>query len=83
MEIDEMAERLRFVLRDMKRQAASISGADAPTPSETFVLALLDENGSMTPSALSAAQNVRPQTMGQALDALAARSWIARIAGRF
>jgi DNA-binding MarR family transcriptional regulator len=78
MEIDEMAERLRLVFRAMKRQAASISGPDAPTHSETFVLALLDENGPMTPSALAAVQNVRPQTMGQALDALVVRNWIVR-----
>ena len=78
MEIDEMAERLRLVFRAMKRQAASVSGPDAPTHAETFVLALLDEHGPMTPSALSAAQNVRPQTVGQALEGLVARGWIAR-----
>ena len=78
MEIDEMAERLRLVFRAMKRQAASVSGPDAPTHPETFVLALLDENGPMTPSALAAAQHVRPQTMGQALNGLVTRKWIAR-----
>jgi DNA-binding MarR family transcriptional regulator len=78
MEIDEMAERLRLVFRAMKRQITSVSGPDSPTYTETFVLALLDENGPMTSSALSAAQNVRPQTMGQALDGLGARGWIAR-----
>jgi len=78
MQIDEMAERLRLVFRAMKRQAMSVSGPDAPSHTETFILALLDEKGPMTPSALSVAQNVRPQTVGQALDAMSARGWVAR-----
>ena len=78
MQIDEMAERLRLVFRAMKRQAVSIAGPDAPSHPETFILALLDERGPMTPSALSAAQNVRPQSVGQALDAMSARDWVAR-----
>jgi DNA-binding MarR family transcriptional regulator len=78
MEIDEMAERLRLVFRSMKRQAASVSGSDAPSHTETFILALLDEKGPMTPSALSVAQNVRPQTTGQALDAMCTRGWVGR-----
>ncbi len=78
MEIDEMAERLRLVFRAMKRQAVSVTGPDGPTHAETFILALLDERGAMTPSALSVAQNVRPQSVGQALDAMSARDWVAR-----
>ena len=78
MQIDEMAERLRLVFRAMKRQAVSVGGADGPTHAETFVLALLDEQGAMTPSALSLAQNVRPQSVGQALDVMSARGWVAR-----
>jgi DNA-binding MarR family transcriptional regulator len=78
MEIDEMAERLRLVFRAMKRQALSVSGPDRPTHPETYLLALLQEKGAMTPSALSVAQNVRPQTVGQTLDAMQARGWVAR-----
>jgi len=78
MEIDEMAERLRLVFRAMKRQAMSVGAPDGPSRTETFILALLDEKGAMTPSALSVAQNVRPQTVGQALDAMSARGWVAR-----
>lgn len=73
-----MAERLRLVFRAMKRQAVSVAGPDAPSHPETFILALLDEQGAMTPSALSLAQNVRPQSVGQALDGMNARGWVAR-----
>jgi DNA-binding MarR family transcriptional regulator len=76
--VPELAERVRLVLRILKRRAQSASGPDAPTPTETSVLGWLDEKGAMTPSALSAAQNVRPQTMGQALDLLAGRDWVRR-----
>jgi DNA-binding MarR family transcriptional regulator len=76
--IPELAERLRVVIRTLKRRAQAVIGVDAPTPTETSVLGWLHERGPMTPSALSVAQNVRPQTMGQALDLLTGKAWIAR-----
>jgi DNA-binding MarR family transcriptional regulator len=76
--VDELAERLRIAVRLMVRRARSLASPDAPTPSETHVLGLLDEQGEMAPSALSAAQQVRPQTMGQALDAMEDHGWVER-----
>ncbi len=76
--IPELAERLRVVVRTLKRRGQALGGVDAPTPTETSVLSWLHDQGPMTPSALSAAQHVRPQTMGQALDLLAGKGWIAR-----
>ena len=76
--VEQLAGRTRGVIRLMKRRAQAVSGIDAPTQTETLVLGFLDERGAMTASALSAAQHVRPQTMGETLDALAKRDWIAR-----
>jgi DNA-binding MarR family transcriptional regulator len=76
--IDALAGRIRVVIRLMKRRAQAVSGIDAPTQTETLVLGWLDERGAMTLSALSAAQHVRPQTMGPVLDALEKRAWIRR-----
>jgi DNA-binding MarR family transcriptional regulator len=75
---DQIAERLRVVFRLMKRRVMAVSGDDGPTQGETSVMAWLDEKGTMTPSVLSAAHHVRPQTMGQTLDLLAGRGWITR-----
>jgi DNA-binding MarR family transcriptional regulator len=75
----ELAERTRRVFRLLKRRAQAVSGgAGAPNQTETLALGWLDEKGEMTPSALAAAQRVRPQTMGPVLDALEARSWVKR-----
>jgi DNA-binding MarR family transcriptional regulator len=76
--VDELAERLRVVVRLMSHRARSLADLDAPTPIETLVLGLLDEQGEMTPSALSAAQHVRPQTMGQTLDTMEDHGWVER-----
>jgi DNA-binding MarR family transcriptional regulator len=77
-EIDLLAERLRLAVRHLTRRARAMNGPDGPSPTEVSVLSCLDEGGALTPSALSAAHQVRPQTMGQTLDGLAARGWIRR-----
>ena len=77
-DIDTTASRLRTVFRHFLRRADLIAGVGAPTRCEQGVLAWLDEKGPMTPSALSAEQKVRPQTMGQTLDSLDRRRWIKR-----
>jgi DNA-binding MarR family transcriptional regulator len=77
-EITNLASRLRATIRVLKRQADAVSGPDAPSRSELSVMAWLDEKGEMTPSALSATDRVRPQTMGQTLDSLDRRRWIKR-----
>jgi DNA-binding MarR family transcriptional regulator len=75
-EIADTATRLRTVFRLLLRRAEALSGADSPTRSEQGVLSRLDEQGEMTPSALSSAQQVRPQSMAQTLDSLERRRWV-------
>ncbi len=77
-DIDEAAVQLRTAIRLLKRRAYAITGPDGPTRSEQGVLACLEEKGEMAPSTLSALEKVRPQTMGQTLEALDRRSWIKR-----
>ena len=73
-----IAERLRGVLRHILRRSDAIRDFDAPTRGETAVLGWLADQGPMSPSALSAAQQVRPQTMGQTLETMVRRGWIRR-----
>ncbi len=72
------AERLRTVVRLLKRRADELKDKNSPSPSEQSVLVWLDDRGAMTPRALSDAQQVRPQTMQQTLDSLEGRHWIKR-----
>jgi DNA-binding MarR family transcriptional regulator len=77
-DIDTAALKLRTVLRLLIRRAYGASGPDGPTRSEQGVMAWLDQDGPLSPSALAAAEKVRPQTIGQTLDSLEARGWIKR-----
>jgi DNA-binding MarR family transcriptional regulator len=77
-EIETAAQKLRTVIRLLIRRAYTEAGEEGPTRSEQGVLAWLDEKGDMTPSALAAIEKVRPQTMGQTLDALSRHEWIER-----
>jgi len=56
------------------------SGLDPAASFEQAVLAWLDDRGPLTPSALAALEQVRPQSMGQTLDAVARRGWVTRSA---
>ena len=77
-DIQETAARLRTVVRLIKRRAEQLKDKNSPSPSEQSVLVWLDDQGPMTPRALSAAQQVRPQTMQQTLDSLERRRWVRR-----
>ena len=77
-DIQETAARLRTVVRLIKRRAEQLKDKNSPSPSEQSVLVWLDDQGPMTPRALSDAQQVRPQTMQQSLDSLEHRRWIKR-----
>jgi len=82
-EVDEIAAaatRLRLVIRLLNRRAQAETGDEGPTRSQQAVLVWLDERGVLTPSTLAAVERVRPQSMGQTLDALAERGWAARSA---
>ncbi len=77
-DVEDAAARLRGVFRSLKRRAEMLKEKDAPSQSEQMVMVWLDDKGAMTPRALADAQNVRPQTVQQTLDALERRKFITR-----
>jgi DNA-binding MarR family transcriptional regulator len=77
-DLDLAAERLRKVLRLLHRRAQGPSSAEEPTRSEQAVLAWLEEQGPMSIGALAVAEHVRPQSIGQTVDALEQRGWAKR-----
>jgi DNA-binding MarR family transcriptional regulator len=77
-EVEDAAVRLRTVVRLLKMRAEKLKEPGAPSQSEHVVMVWLDEKGAMTPRALADAQNVRPQTMQQTLDALERRRFTTR-----
>ena len=76
--IKDEATRLRAIFRLIGRRADALNGRNATPRSELSVLAWLNDDGPMTPSALARVHRVRPQSMGQTLDALERRRWIKR-----
>jgi DNA-binding MarR family transcriptional regulator len=79
-EIDKAVEKLRLVVRLLNRRAQADTGEGSPTRSEQAVLAWLEEKGPLTPGVLAGLEHVRPQSMGQTLDALAGNGLVARLA---
>ncbi len=77
-DVEDAAARLRALVRQIKLRAQSLKEKDAPPQSEQAVMVWLDARGAMTPRALADAQNVRPQTVQQTLDALERRKFISR-----
>jgi DNA-binding MarR family transcriptional regulator len=77
-EIAEAAARLRMVVRVLNRRAQGGTAQGTPTRSQQAVLAWLAERGAMTPSALAAAEGIRPQSLGELVDALTRRRWVSR-----
>ncbi len=77
-DIEDAAQRLRTVVRLIKRRAELLKDKNSPSQSEQAVMVWLDEKGEMSPRALADAANVRPQTMQQTLDALDRRRFIQR-----
>jgi len=79
-EITDAVARLRLVVRMLNRRAQAGTGAGSPTRSEQAVLAWVEDRGPLTPSALATLEQVRPQSMGQTLDAVVRRGWGTRAA---
>jgi DNA-binding MarR family transcriptional regulator len=77
-DVENAAVRLRTVVRLIKLRTQALKEKDAPSQSEHLVMVWLDDKGAMTPRALADAQNVRPQTVQQTLDALERRRFITR-----
>src|SRR5882757_6877247 len=77
-EIADAATRLRAVVRTLNRRAQADTGQDSPTRSQQAALAWLEDRGPLTPGQLAALERIRPQSIGQTVDALAKRGWIKR-----
>ncbi len=77
---DRFVARLRLVVRRLNRRTQVETGAGSPTRSEQAVRAWVEDRSPLTPSALAALEQVRPQSMGQTLDAVARRGWVTRAA---
>jgi DNA-binding MarR family transcriptional regulator len=76
--IEDIAARLRVVVRLVYRRVQTETGEGSPTRSEQAALAWLDERGPMTLGALAELEQVRQQSMSQSVDALQDRGWAAR-----
>lgn len=77
-EVGDAARRLRMVVRMLNRRAQAETGEGSPTRSQQAVLAWLEERGELTATALAAAEQVRPQSIGELVDALERRGWVVR-----
>jgi DNA-binding MarR family transcriptional regulator len=76
--IDDVAARLRAVVRLVYRRVQTETGEGSPTRSEAAALAWLEERGPMTLGALADLEQVRQQSMSQSVDALQERGWATR-----
>jgi DNA-binding MarR family transcriptional regulator len=76
--IDDIASRLRQVVRLVYRRVQTETGEGSPTRSEAAALAWLGERGPMTQRALADLEQVRQQSMSQSVDALEERGWATR-----
>jgi DNA-binding MarR family transcriptional regulator len=76
--IDDIAARLRVVVRLVYRRVQTATGEGSPTRSEAAALAWLDERGPLTLRALAELEQVRQQSMSQSVDALDERGWATR-----
>jgi DNA-binding MarR family transcriptional regulator len=77
-DLEQMAERLRRVLRLLHRRAQAPSTAEEPARSEQAVLAWLDERGPLTIGTLAALEHVRQQSISQTVTMLEQRGWARR-----
>ena len=76
--IDDIASRLRQVVRLVYRRVQTETGEGSPTRSEAAALSWLDERGPMSLRALADLEQVRQQSMSQSVDALQERGWATR-----
>lgn len=72
------AQRLRLAVGRLARRMKQIYDEREVTFSETSILSRLQREGPTTPTALAAAEHVRPQAMGNTLTALEQRGLISR-----
>jgi DNA-binding MarR family transcriptional regulator len=75
---EQAAARLRGIVRTLNRRARAEATEEGPTRSQQGVLAWLEESGELTAHRLAALERVRPQSMGQTVDALVRQGWVVR-----
>jgi DNA-binding MarR family transcriptional regulator len=76
--LDATGGDLRLAVGRVARRLRQLYTAEELTFSETSVLSRLDREGATTPTALAAAEHVRPQAMGATLSALEQRGLVRR-----
>jgi DNA-binding MarR family transcriptional regulator len=76
--VDDIAARLRTVIRLVYRRVQTETGEGSPTRSEQAAMSWLEERGPMTLGALALLEQVRQQSMSQSVDALEQRGWAQR-----
>lgn len=76
--IDEIAARLRVVVRLLYRRVQTETGEGSPSRSEAAALAWLEERGPMALGVLAELEQVRQQSMSQSVEALQERGWVTR-----
>jgi DNA-binding MarR family transcriptional regulator len=74
----QLAEQLRVTLSRLRRRLREVHDSDELTPSQLSVLSRLDKDGPAWPSALAAAERVRPQSMAAILGVLEERGLVRR-----
>jgi DNA-binding MarR family transcriptional regulator len=77
-QVARAASVLRAVVGRLRRRLRQPDAADEITPSQMSVLKRLETDGPMTPGALAAADQVRPQSISTILAALKEQGLVAR-----
>lgn len=77
-DVHRTADDLRALVGQLKRTLRTASSANDLTSSQVAVLSRLHAQGPMSPSALAAAEHVRPQSMGATLLSLEERDLVRR-----
>jgi DNA-binding MarR family transcriptional regulator len=72
------AHELRAALGQLIRRLRSVDSVGGPTWSQLAILGRLEREGDTTSAALAAAERIRPQSMGAALDVMEAENLIVR-----
>ncbi|MGF0117688.1 MarR family winged helix-turn-helix transcriptional regulator [Promicromonospora sp. Marseille-Q5078] len=74
----EAARELRSLVGRLRRRFIELSDNQELTPSQTALLSRLAKHGPASPSALAAAERVRPQSLGATLGVLDVRGLVRR-----
>lgn len=76
--LSRTALHFRSVMRRIGPQIGKVAIPGGPSHAEHLLLGFLVERGEMTPGAMALLAKVKPQSIGQTLDAMSERGWISR-----